>query len=212
MTGTRRKGLVGRVGPVQYPTGWSRITKTSPHLHDGSPRRQRIMIRNRERTFSVCFQQHTDRPISDNLRGAWLAEIAKEPGFAPRLEYIRFKDRTVYTAQLDACDLAITHHEWGIEYIFSFALGVASSIVASVIYDTLKSHLPRYRKAVERFQSDTQTTAGDRQGEIRVEVEIDTPSGPARIAVVQRSRESFTATRKQIQQSVELVDGERLGQ
>jgi hypothetical protein len=167
------------------------------------------MTHNRQRAFSVFFNQHADRATSDRLRDRWLAEIAGEPGVTQQLEHIGYKDRTVYRTKAGGYDLAITHHEWGVEYIFSFALGVASSVVAGVIYDVLKSHLPRYRKTLAGPQRTTQPFAAGRKEEIRVEVEIDTPNGPAKIAVVQRTEESFTATRKQIQRLVDLIDEEK---
>jgi hypothetical protein len=167
------------------------------------------MPHNRERTFSVSFQQHAHRATSDRLRDEWLAEIASEPGVTLRLEHINYRDRTVYRTKAGNCDLAITHHEWGVEYIFSFALGVASSIVASVIYDTLKSHLPRYTKTVERLQSETQAVAGLDKEEIRIEVEIDTPNGRPESRLLSGQRSHSRPPRKQIQRSVDLVDEER---
>jgi hypothetical protein len=136
-----------------------------------------------EQDYSVRFEVILQYAEFYPLRDAWLAEMAANAGARSHHEYRDGRERNVLRTEFRSATLVVTPHEWGVEYVVSFALGVASSVVANVIYDLLKGQVPHYAEMLMKITP-------SKPGDIRIDIKLDSPDGAVKIGVIERGRGS----------------------
>jgi hypothetical protein len=149
--------------------------------------------------FEVILQYSEYYP----LRDAWLSEMASDPRASSRFEWRDGRERYVVRTKFRTATLVVSPHEWGVEYVISFAFGVASGVVANVIYDLLKAHAPHYRKILKSITP-------SKPDDIRIDINIGSPNGPVKIGSIKRNRPStyISATKlKIIIDDIEMMQG-----
>ncbi len=145
--------------------------------------------------FEVVLQYGEFYP----LRDAWLAEMASGSEASSRSEWRDGRERLVVRTKFDRAGLLVSPHEWGTEYVVSFALGVASGVVANVIYDLLKAQVPHYAKMLKRITP-------SKPGDIRIDIKICGPSGPTKISTIERDRRFTYVSPTKLRRIIDEID------
>ncbi len=148
--------------------------------------------------FELILQYHEFYP----LRDAWLAEMASEPEGSSRFEWYDGRERLVVRTKFHTATLVISAHEWGTEYVVSFALGVAGGVVANVIYDLLKAQVPNY---VDMLKKITPSKPGD----IRIDIKISSPDGLVKIGTIERDRRFTYVSPTKLKKIIDQIDVKR---
>jgi hypothetical protein len=130
------------------------------------------------------------------LRDAWLAQMAADHGVRTSSEYLDGRFRDVVRTEFHSATLLVKPHEWGVEYLVSFALGVASGVVANVVYGLLQGQLPRYAEMLEKLSS-----SGCR--DIRIDIELSHSNKTVKINVLEPGRGPISVTLAQVTRAID---------
>ncbi len=156
---------------------------------------------NDKQMIRVLFDIKADRSIVETLKSVWLEDLTRFPGVVQTREFYQGKERPVVRAQLGEGEVGVTTHEWGLEYFFSFGIGVASGVIGNAVYATLKRHL----------FDEKRPQAVLRQGnhsDVHIDVELDTSAGPVTIAIVTDKSVDLKVTAKQLAVHIKSIQEE----
>lgn len=154
------------------------------------------------RTYRVFLDVKSDRSTADAFRDHWLHELGRLPGFRLASRFHDGKRRDFLETDLAPGTLAATHHEWGVEYFFSFALGVASGVVGNVMYAALKKYVDhRFLDRAVRMEAVTPQ-------ELHVDIQIDSPFGPVEVGVIDEESIKITVTEIELVRIIRDLDAE----
>jgi hypothetical protein len=134
-----------------------------------------------EQVYSVRFVVRPEYSEFYPLRDAWLDEMANASVDQSSSEYFDGRFRKVVRTRFRSAKLVVAPHEWGVEYVIAFALGVSSGVVANVIYDLLKEQVPRYAEMLKKLSS-----KGCR--DIRIEIEFGRSHETVKVDVIEPGR------------------------
>ena len=127
---------------------------------------------------SVYFDVKTTRERSNTIRDSWLTNVQQMPEFVSKNVFYDNKNRNILQKDEKWGVLEIAPHEWGVEYIFSFTMGVTAGIMANAIYDVLKSHLPMFLKNLK-------ITFPENHKTIKIDIQIDSSYGGIDIVTIE---------------------------
>jgi hypothetical protein len=155
-----------------------------------------------EQEYSVRFVIRPQYSEFYPLRDAWFVEMAAHRGVSRSSEYLDGRLRDVVRTEFRSAKLLAKPHEWGAEYIVSFTLGVASGIVANVIYDLLKEQVPHYAEMLKKLSS-----RGCR--DIRIDIELDRLNETVKIDVIEPGRGPVSVSLSRITKAIDEIDPQK---
>ncbi len=145
------------------------------------------------KSYSIYFDNKSDLETSNKIRRAWLDKIKNDTKYKEFKQSYQEKDRTFLECQLKQGNLQITHHEWGIEYIFTFLINIASGLVAAAICYILKEHIKKYFQTIKECYPENYV-------DIHVFIGLERPIGILLIAKIEKGKIIFIMTVEELEQ------------
>ena len=139
---------------------------------------------------SIYFDNKVDRNLSDRIRDSWFAELACDKSFQGIHDWHMGRDRSFLVKDLEGLRIKVTHHEWGIEYIFSFIGGIATGVLTNYLYDYLKEQIRRFKQKSVDILPDAGIT-------VTVTIDLNSENGPIEIGKIEAGSVKMSKSKAQ---------------